>query len=1740
MKKQRFSPIFFSLWLLVALGWSAGAHAQQVLVSNLGQADFATASPIASLLGVFDHAQQFTTGSNSAGYRLNSVEIEFGRLDAGFPFSVSIRTNASGSPGTVVGTLANPSYTAFTTDTVLKFTAAGDGIALAASTSYFLVLDVTGDSGSNFATWRVTTSMSEDSGGASGWSIADLHRLLQNVADAAWVNNVVTSTLKIRINGSAVTLPTVTIARVATPVTEGAAARFTVSRTGATTAALAVQVSVSENSAGGQNFVASTNEGTKSVSIPMGSASAVYSVATVGDAIDEPDGAVTVTVASGSGYSVGSPSTASVTVNDDDLPVVTITSGASSVTEGTAASFTVTRAGLTTAALTVNVNVADVAGSDFVASDDEGADTVTIQAGQASAAYSVATVADSVVEASGNVIVTVSTGTGYTVGSPPSANVMVNDDDTAAVLINGADSNITLSVGEDRGTATYTIRLDSQPSHSVTVTVSSATDTAARVNKAGGSAGKTQTLTFTPSGTGAWNVAQTITVTGVNNTSDDANNRRTSLITHTAASSDANYSGITPIPTVTVTVTDDDTPELTVSAQGGVTTVNENGAAATIIVTSNIQVDGSIDYGQPSVSTGGAVSADETTIAGGNTSNTYTVSASDNNRDEADWSITTGIAAGTGYTLGSPSAVMLTVRDDDPTVVSLAGGGRVFEGEGTTFTVTLGRDLAAGEIIDVPLAITGAGITPSDWRLALASGMGLNTGVTLNDANTATPQLRFAGAGARTATLTLTAEAGSGGKTIRVELGPDGSGANGFDRSGLGTNVGGGANPHATALRIMLVVTADTVVNDRDFLAFVRAPGETSASRRTEGSRLTLSVHRIAFTSDNNNLHTPDDWGFRLCFTGAATPGADFSVSHGGGRTSLDQEGCTRTNSAEDGTALPARLSVARFYIKLLHDDLDEGDERVVATLTRTINTGVSGQGLSEFRFTISEPPLIDKVRHYITEIWHGYDHVLRWQRVLFALSDGSEGEGPAMTAAEAQDYANRGMTRWVPVAAALSPLQTQSASPDDEIEGEAPADDDTPSDSETPVEPVEAQDAFVPDAALIANIRAWRSETHHGQAHVDRWTRVLIAFKVETGSLAPMSATEAQTYADKGWTRWEPVVAALKAMQADMQQEEAAASEQDDAPPPTPALSVSDASGAEGATMKFTITLSPAATDTVNVWVSTRESQPVSAQMNRDYQHNGWWLTFKPGETEKHRWIYAFDDAHEDSGETFEFALSRARGAVIADAVGIGTITNDDPLPAAYLARFGRTVAEQALGGIAARMEAPRERGLQGNFAGYSLSFGTSVPDTEGHATAHGEILTPIPSTGFADDRHGRDHGPQGLTLRDALLASSFSLTSADGVFGGSAALWGRSSQGRFAGRDGGLALDGETSTSMLGADYARGRWLAGLAVAVSASEGNHHVSGAAGGEGDGQIETSLTAVLPYASMQVSERFKVWGALGSGVGEVRLAPALGGSYRADTFWRMAAAGLRGELMPATDAGPALVIVSDAMWAQTRSEDAPSLGASDAAVTGFKFGLEGSWQLSTANGARFVPRLEAGLRHDGGDAETGLGVELGGGLSWSAPALGLILDLAGRSLLTHEDNGFKDEGISISLAFDPAPTTHRGLSFTLRQDYGSRSQGGLDALFASAPLAYSAASEAAGRWTMEAAWGVPVFGGRFTGSPHAGFGRSGLARDFRLGWRLVSEAESAQHLSFGLQAMRQESGMSRPEHMIGLEASLRW
>ena len=98
------------------------------------------------------------------------------------------------------------------------------------------------------------------------------------------------------------------------------------------------------------------------------------------------------------------------------------------------------------------------------------------------------------------------------------------------------------------------------------------------------------------------------------------------------------------------------------------------------------------------------------------------------------------------------------------------------------------------------------------------------------------------------------------------------------------------------------------------------------------------------------------------------------------------------------------------------------------------------------------------------------------------------------------------------------------------------------------------------------------------------------------------------------------------------------------------------------------------------------------------------------------------------------------------------------------------------------------------------------------------------------------------------------------------------------------------------------------------------------------------------------------------------------------------------------------------------------------------------------------------MRHDGGDAETGFGIDFGGGIAWSDPKSGLGAELRGRGLLTHDARGFRERGFSGSLAWDPTPSSQSGPKLTLTQTVGASASGGADALLARGTLAGLGAS----------------------------------------------------------------------------------
>ena len=619
--------------------------------------------------------------------------------------------------------------------------------------------------------------------------------------------------------------------------------------------------------------------------------------------------------------------------------------------------------------------------------------------------------------------------------------------------------------------------------------------------------------------------------------------------------------------------------------------------------------------------------------------------------------------------------------------------------------------------------------------------------------------------------------------------------------------------------------------------------------------------------------------------------------------------------------------------------------------------------------------------------------------------------------------------------------------------------------------------------------------------------------------------------------------------------------------------VSVADARAEEGAdeTIDFAVTLSRAASGTVTVDYTTADG---TATAGADYTARKGELTFVPGETAKTVAVPVLDDAHDEGEETFTLRLTAATGARIADGVATGTIENTDHMPQAWLARFGRTVTDQVLDAVEERLAAPRTAGARATLAGQALPSWdreamTAIRDWMAHAGSDPARI--------GDDPEDRERS-RALTGRDFVTGTSFALTGGSAEAGGYAALWGRGAISRFDGREGELSLDGEVTTGLIGADWASAtgsrRWTAGLAVGHARGTGSYREGGCdantvgTGADGDpgasrcsGEIEATLTGVWPYGGLQLTDRLSAWGALGYGAGEMKLMPGGGTSpFTAGLTMAMGAAGLRGEVLtPPADGGLALAVKGDTRFTRTASEatkdaaDEGRLEAAEADVWLVRTGIEGSRRFvlgGDTKGMVLTPSFEIGARLDGGDAETGLGVDLGGGLAFAAPRQGVALELKGRGLIAHEASGFREWGASAALTWDPRPETGRGLSLSLRQSWGGPPAGGMDALLGRETLAGFAANDnggaaGAGRLEAELGYGFALFDGGFTGTPHLGFGLSDGGREYRIGWRHGLAESGTASYEFGLEATRTEPANdpgpgAAPEHAVGFKLTARW
>ena len=581
-------------------------------------------------------------------------------------------------------------------------------------------------------------------------------------------------------------------------------------------------------------------------------------------------------------------------------------------------------------------------------------------------------------------------------------------------------------------------------------------------------------------------------------------------------------------------------------------------------------------------------------------------------------------------------------------------------------------------------------------------------------------------------------------------------------------------------------------------------------------------------------------------------------------------------------------------------------------------------------------------------------------------------------------------------------------------------------------------------------------------------------------------------------------------------------------------AVSVADARAREGEdeTIDFAVSLSRAASGAVSVTWATADG---SARAGSDYRAGQGKLRFAPGETEKTIPVPVLDDAHDEGEETMRLRLTAASGAAIADGVATGTIENSDPIPQAWLARFGRTLAGQVVDAIGRRME--------GGGAGTHVRVGGMQFDASGVFVEAGDEDEPRLATGtigWTDPANASS----GMTGRELMLGSSFAL-GAGGANGAPAWTgWGRFATHGFEADVDGTRMDGNVTTGFVGADMARDGWLAGIALSYSTGDGDFSLIE---GDDEGSVENSLTALYPYAKLGLGEKVDVWGLAGLGSGDLTLTleadedRATEERYTTDIDMRMGALGLRGEVVsPKAPGGFAVNVKSDAFWVRMDSDAIASedgnLHASQTDASRVRLVLEGSRAVELDEGT-LTPSLELGVRHDGGDAETGTGLEAGAGLRYAAGALTIGAQV--RTLVAHEASGYEEWGVSGSVRLDPG-ASGRGLSLKLAPVWGAPSSG-VEHLWSARDaggLVGTEDFEAGRRLEAELGYGIALSGTRGLLTPYTALSwRQGGARTHRTGARWQLARAAAVDLEW---THEPGTGAKPPANALMLRTQVRW
>ena len=1408
--------------------------------------------------------------------------------------------------------------------------------------------------------------------------------------------------------------------------------------------------------------------------------SKVILVPTVEDTTEEETETFTVTLSSPSGATIAT-ATATGTINDDDRegppppPLPTLSIEDATVEEGNAAAFEVTLSA--TSARTVSVAYATADGSATAGSDYTTASgTLVFQPGENTKAIPVQTTEDDVVEETENFTVTLSRPSGATIDDGTATGTITDDDEPVTPPPTLPALSIADATVEEGGAAAFEVTLSEPSNETVTVAYATADGTAVEDSDYTAADG---TLAFAPGEKMMTIFVQTTEDTVEEETEDFA----VTLSRPSGATIDDG--------TATGTITDDDEPVTPPPALPTLSiadaTVEEGGAAA-FEVTLSEPGDQTVTVAYATADGTAMKDSDYTAASGtlsfapGEEMMTISVQTTDDDAVEETETFTVTLSSPAGATIDDGTATGTITDDDEPAplpAVTVADA-EVEEGDTAEFWATLDRVSTE--------AVTVAYATADD------------TAVAGDDYTDTSGTLEFAPgeAAKRIQVPTLEDDAVEETEAFTVTLSSP-AGATIDDGTATGTIT----DDDEPVVPLPTLSIADDEVEEGDIAEFQVTLSAGSAETVTVGYA----------TAD-----------------GTAVAGDDYT----------DTSGTLRFAPGETAKTI---------QVPTLEDDAVEETEAFTVTLASPAGATID-DGTATGTITDDDEPVVPLPTLSIADDEVEEGGTAEFQVTLSAGSAETVTVGYATadgTAVAGDDYTDTsGTLRFAPGETAKTirvPTLEDDAVEETEtftVTLSSPAgatiDDGTATgtitDDDEPVVPLPTlsiADDEVEEggtAEFQVTLSAGSAETVTvGYATADGTAVAGDDYTDTSGTLrfAPGETTKTirvPTLEDDAVEETETFTVTLASPAGATIDDGTATGTiiDDDEPPPLPSLSISDAEAREGEMAEFLITLRPASNQVVTVAFRTMDGTAVAGL---DYTATMGTLRFEPGETTATIAVSTLTDELAEGIERFTMELSDPVGATVSDGIGVGTIADDHT---ARITTVNRTILPEAGRALAFNAVACRFDRALSNPAAADGRGSLSLP----RGLLAGRRTSPAGGWTSPADPRTSPAGPP-PSLEQALGSSSFLMPSGDGQgAAGRYTTWGCADYRRIASSGAGaLSWSGMAFSAQVGFDMDLGaNTLAGVSVSRSRSAFGYYAD--AGADLGGANELRLTGVHPYVAWSASPDFVVWGTVGHGWGDFQVDDRLGAGMLGGTAaMNTGMVGVNGRLLGR--GATVLRLRGEGGVAQLgMAGDMETLEMVDVDMRRLRLAAEASHEHLFSFGSTLTPWAEVGLRHDGGDGETGAGLEVRGGVRYRDVPQGLTIEGYGRRLVVHQGT-VRESGFGAVLRVDPGESG-LGPSMSLTPAWGATASG-VHQLWERGANAFSMYDAPGARMNAQFAYGLPAIRGAGLLTP---FGMMSLTREDGRSYGLGATLAVGRTVSLSLEAERRRRLAARAIHAIML------